>query len=450
MRRLIPNKIKIQAVLFLSGVFVFSQAVSLLIYEHNREHTILMTEASDLAARISGIVSLAQEFPSSERRKILASAETQFLSAFPIVTPFDPDSCSNNEFSQEMENQLRSAFNGMKDFQLQVCVRPLDGIASVVKKNPQDALDVVVVIHYPDQSSSMFHATLPVKNSLFSETVVFYLIVLLLVGLLLAWIVIVKLVSPIERLAKAAESIGRDINSSPMNEEGAEEIRVAARSFNQMQSQLKRLINSQTEMFAAISHDLKTSLTRLKLRVEQIENKHQQDGLNRVVSDMSNMIHSILDFIRGDYNREDSRNVEFRALVESLCYDLKDEGFPVNFDSKIDEQVLNCRPVALRRGIQNIIDNAIKYGEAANVVLTSDGSNIILEVTDNGPGIPVESLKDVVKPFYRQEKSRNKKTGGLGLGLAIAQNIIHSHGGQLILNNREGKGLSVRIMLSCN
>ncbi|NVJ60974.1 MAG: HAMP domain-containing protein [Gammaproteobacteria bacterium] len=448
MKGIIPNKIKTQAILFLCGVFVISQTVSLFIYEHNRNHTILMTEASDLAARISGIVSLAQEFPSSERRNILASAETQFLSMYPIVTPFEESSCTNNEFSKEMISELERAFLNMSKHQIRVCVRELDGLASVVKKDTQGALDVMVIIKFPDQTSSMFHAVLPIKNSLFNQTVVFYLLALVCVGLMLSWIFIIRLVSPIERFAQAAESMGRDINSEPMNEEeGAVEVRVAARSFNHMQERLIRQMKSQTEMFAAVSHDLKTSLTRLNLRVEQIENKEQQQGLFRVVSDMSQMIHSILDYLRGEHSNEASRRVEFRALVESLCDDLKDEGFAVTIDSDVDEQIIECRPVALRRGIQNVIDNAIKYGECAQITLNANDSNIVLDVCDIGPGIPEQNQKDVFKPFYRQEKSRNKKTGGLGLGLSITQNIIHSHGGQIELSNLSDGGLRVRIIL---
>ncbi len=444
---MVPNKIKIRAIIFLCGVFVLSQAISLFIYEHNRNHTILMTEANDLAERISGIVNLAQKFPSFERKKILAAAETQLLSMYPNVIPYESRSCMDNEFSKVMKMQFERANANMNMFDIDICVRELDTITRVLKKDHQGALDVIAAFEFPDKSTSTFHAVLPIKNSLFSETIMLYLLALLFVGLVLAWYYIVRLVSPIERLASAAEAIGIDINASPMNEEGSMEIRVAARSFNLMQLRLQRLIQSQTEMFAAISHDLKSSLTRLKLRVELLSNPREQKGINRVVDDMSQMVHSIVEFVRGCSSTEVSRKVEICALVESLCDDLKEEGFAVSFSSKVDSTVLYCRPVALRRGIQNIINNAIQYGHFAEVSIVDSDSILTINIKDGGPGIPEDNFDDVFKPFFRLEKSRNKKTGGLGLGLSITQNIVHLHGGKMVLCNDKDGGVNVKVQL---
>jgi signal transduction histidine kinase len=270
------------------------------------------------------------------------------------------------------------------------------------------------------------------------------------VALLLAWYLIQKTVAPIEKLANAANRIGLDINNPPLDESGAKEIAMAAKAFNTMQGRLANLLHSQSEMLAAISHDLRSAVTRLQLRADLLENEHDRSGMLKVVADMRKMIQSVLDFLRGQNPDEPMRNVNISALVESLCSDLADEGLPVTYEHDDNSINLTCRPTEIRRCLQNIIDNAIKYAGSAHLSISSANNCASIMVVDQGTGIPEEQLQAVMRPFKRLEQSRNHDTGGIGLGLSIAENIVKSHGGRLTLSNHADGGLLVDIQLPFN
>ncbi|MBC3765507.1 ATP-binding protein [Neptunicella marina] len=447
MTKFIPGNIKSRAILLLCGTFILAQFVSLLIYEKARDDTILMTEAHDLAERITGIVALAEKMPDANRREILQAAQTQFLSMYPAVRSTSEISCEQSTLAEEMLEDMHAVFSQLKDHQLDICIRQLSSLNMLPASDNNKGLDVIITIQFPDQSQSMFHAELPVKSTLFGDVVLFYILILTAIALLTAWYFIVRLLRPIETLASAAEEIGINIDAPPMQEKGAREIQIAARTFNTMQGRIQRLIHSQTEMLAAISHDLKSALTRLQLRCDLLNDDKEREGLTRVVDDMKQMVNSSIEFIRGNNSTEQYRNTNFTTLLDTLCQDLIDEGLPVIWHNHNNEIVLKCRPVAIRRGIHNIIDNAIKYGQQAQVSLSADDKQVKIRVQDKGNGIEPDKQDYVLMPFSRLDKSRNKKTGGLGLGLSITKNIVLAHGGQLTLQNAEQGGLLVTIVL---
>jgi signal transduction histidine kinase len=241
-----------------------------------------------------------------------------------------------------------------------------------------------------------------------------------------------------------------DINNPPLDESGAKEISMAAKAFNTMQARLANLLHSQSEMLSAISHDLRSAVTRLQLRADLLENEHERSGMLKVVTDMRQMIQSVLDFLRGQNPDEPMRNVNISALVESLCTDMADEGLPVTYQHDDNSINLTCRPTEIRRCLQNIIDNAIKYAGEAQLSILRNKNDTLIVIKDNGPGIPENQLHYVLQPFSRLEQSRNDDTGGIGLGLSIADNIVKSHGGILTLVNHPAGGLTVEIQLPLN
>jgi signal transduction histidine kinase len=251
---------------------------------------------------------------------------------------------------------------------------------------------------------------------------------------------------PLERFAQAAGRLGTDVNAPPMAEAGPSEILQAARAFNQMQERIQRLVDDRTRMLAAIAHDLRTVLTRLRLRAELIDDTEQQGKAIADLDAMATMLDETLAFARDDSAGETREDVDLAALVRSLCDDLADAGQPVHYLGP-DRLRFACRPVALRRALANLIDNAVKYGGVAEVGLQADRDTIRLTIEDRGAGIPAAAREQVFQPFFRLEPSRSRATGGTGLGLAVARTIVHRHGGEITLDDRPGGGLLVRVIL---
>jgi signal transduction histidine kinase len=213
-----------------------------------------------------------------------------------------------------------------------------------------------------------------------------------------------------------------------------------------MQTRLRNLIENRTRLLAALSHDLRTPLTLLRLRAETMDDAQERDKMLSTITEMDAMIGTTLKFARDETAMEAQRPTDLAALVQSIVDDMADAGMPVTMQPA-GPIVHECRPDALKRAIRNILDNAVKYGKTARAAIHSTASGIEITVDDEGPGIPEAELSRVFEPFYRLEESRNRETGGVGLGLAIAQSIVHAHGGELRLANRADAGVRASIKL---
>jgi signal transduction histidine kinase len=235
-------------------------------------------------------------------------------------------------------------------------------------------------------------------------------------------------------------------DTRPLPTKGPRELRVVINAFNRMQERLRRFNDDRVQMIAAMSHDLRTSLTRLELRLEVGDDREQHQKMSSEIGTMSAMIDSILAFARDDAKREPQSPVDPNALVEGVCEDASDTGGAVTYTGARGVTVRG-RLAALRRAISNLVDNAVKYGGAADVTVTSEAERIVIAVEDRGPGIPRSERQKVFEPFYRIEGSRNPATGGIGLGLSVARSIAREHGGDIVLAARKGGGLSARLEL---
>ena len=251
---------------------------------------------------------------------------------------------------------------------------------------------------------------------------------------------------PITRLAAAAERLGIDGDVSMLQETGAPEMRAAARAFNAMQLRLRRLIDDRTQMLAAISHDLKTPITRLRLRAEFIEEPGLQEKMLADLAEMEAIVASTLAFARSDARSEGSEAVDLADMLQSLAEARADSGALVGYEGPA-HLTIKARPVALRRALSNLIDNAIKYGSSAHIALRLDDRQAVVEIDDQGPGIADEQMELVFRPYYRLEGSRSRETGGVGLGLSIARAVIRAEGGEIVLTNRPEGGLRARVTL---
>jgi len=253
-------------------------------------------------------------------------------------------------------------------------------------------------------------------------------------------------VQPLRRLALQADALGRDLGGPPLQETGPMEVRRAAHAFNTMQSRLASYLEDRLRILAAVSHDLKTPITRLKLRAEMLQDETQREKFLRDLQDMETMISATLDFLRGEARKEASVQLDINALLSTLADDMEALGEHVEVQGEALEP-LQARPQALKRCLANLLENAVRYGGRAHVSVRDDPHELVLYIDDEGPGIPEEKLEQMFEPFRRGEGSRNRETGGVGLGLAIARNLARAHGGEVTLTNRPEGGLRVTVTL---
>ncbi len=276
------------------------------------------------------------------------------------------------------------------------------------------------------------------------------LILILLVLLSTALVALIAtrhLARPLQQFAEGARRFGVDFRAPPIEPIGPKEIRQAILAFNAMQAQLQHFIKDRTQMLAAISHDLRTPLTRMRLRGEFIDDPDQQQRLFRDVDEMQAMINSSLEFFRDDARLEQATQFDLAELLQTLIDDYRDQAIDIAFSGPA-HLVYFGRPLGLKRVVTNLLDNAIKYACEPAIELSGDDEQVTVVILDRGPGIPVESQEQVFVPFYRLEGSRNKNTGGVGLGLSAARAIVLEHGGSLTLSNRKIGGLQVNVVLA--
>lgn len=255
-----------------------------------------------------------------------------------------------------------------------------------------------------------------------------------------------RLVSPLSRFAAAVDRFGHDGDETPLKEEGPEELRQAARAFNRMQQRILRLIEDRTRMLMAISHDLRTPLTRLRLRLEEVDDEKSKQRMLDDIALMDGSIASAIAYVREGGATEAPEVVDLPSLVETVCNRFEDAGHPIAYDGPRHFAV-SCLPLALERGISNLIDNAVKYGTSVIVRLhIMRPDEVSIDVEDDGPGIPESEKRLVVEPFYRTDQAR-RSVGGFGLGLAIAHVVARHHGGTLTLHDRIPHGLCARLTI---
>ena len=308
---------------------------------------------------------------------------------------------------------------------------------------PIRLLDVAVTL--PDGAAVTFRTEMPRPSPGLPTGLLLELgmITLVLAGVL--YVMARTITRPLSKLATAAEAVGRGARQAPLPETGARELRNATRAFNTMQERLQRYMDSRTHFLAAMSHDLRTPLTRLKLRAEALDDPALRDRFNADLDEMNSMVRGALNLFKGVDHDEPLENVQIEAMLNDLRAELAEIGTAFTVSGMASP--LLVRPMALKRCLTNLVSNAAKYGGNAAVVLEDARAELTIRVQDEGPGIPADMLERVFEPFFRLESSRNADTGGVGLGLSIARDIAQSHGGSLVLANRMPRGLEAVLRL---
>jgi len=262
----------------------------------------------------------------------------------------------------------------------------------------------------------------------------------------LAYLVTRMTMRPLKQLAQAAKDLGNDINHPPPALTGASEIRQASAAFNAMQARIRQHIFQRTQMLAAITHDLQTPLTRLRLRLEKVADSDLHERLVGDLSAMQSMVKEGLDLARSMDSTEAMQALDLDSLLDSVCSDAADAGQNVTLEGHAGMALMG-RPIAMRRCLVNLIDNAVKYGQHAQVTVERLTGAARIRIRDGGPGIAPDQLAKVFEPFYRIETSRSRESGGTGLGLTIARNIAEQHGATVLLSNHVDGGLEVTLVV---
>ena len=310
---------------------------------------------------------------------------------------------------------------------------------------------LLIAMQLPDDRWLTAHITPPPSRPWHSQRFVAAFLAMTATAALLAWWAVRRLTAPLRTLAQAAERLGRDVHAPPLPEGGPTETATAAAAFNTMAGRIRRFIDDRTFILAAIGHDLRTPITRLKLRAEWMDDDEQRRKMLADLDELEAMVAAALAFGRDVAGSEPPSRVDLPALIRTVLDEASDAkpGSNAQFTYTGPETLpVLARPVALKRALANLVANALAYGGTARVTLDSAPHGILaIHVDDDGPGIPPADIDRVFEPFQRLEASRNRETGGSGLGLPIARNILRAHGGDVTLANRTPGGLRATITL---
>jgi signal transduction histidine kinase len=444
--------------LFAATVAVVATALLVLLTLVLRERRELAFAESGSSAAAASIVEVSQQLATlspEQRDSMLEQLRAEHRPRRPHDHPHEDFIVAQRAFASEVQKELGAKFA--------VAARPARmGHRRVVmlgnaeppprggeqgggRPPPPDRMfDLVVTL--PDGDRVAFRTFSPRGTPPFPRHFIFELgFLTVLLGIVL-YAMTRTITRPLGDLAKAADAVGRGTAVQPLQERGARELKRATRAFNAMQERLNRYLDSRTRVLAAMSHDLRTPITRLRLRVESIEDEALRTRCVEDLDEMTRMVRGALSVFRGLNDEEPAVAVDVDALLQELQRQFGEINASVAIEGHAAAPFVG-KPLALKRCLGNLVNNALQYGEHATVAVMDSDEELTIRVLDDGPGIPQAELERVFEPFYRLESSRNRETGGTGLGLSIARDVAQAHGGSLKLANRSGGGLEARLVL---
>jgi len=457
MMKLLPQSLFGQTLVVLLAGLVVSHLIGAWVYTADREQAVRAVGGMAAAQRIANITQLMSEAPADWRDRLVTAVSDPTFRVTLSTAPLLPSTVADqNNAAIAIGNVLAEE---LKSWAQQIRVRlPGSDAAAPMMPGPHVMMmdggmhvmgswrDLQVSVLLNDGQWLSFATMVPKTGPAVSWQFIVSMALMGLVVLVVSIWAIGRVTAPLAAFAQAATALGKNLKAEPLQESGTREVRQATRAFNDMQTRLIRLIEGRTRMLAAISHDLRTPLTLLRLRVESAPECEDREKMLATINEMNGMIGSVLDLARSNASLENRRPMDLTALVESIVDDMKDAGFPVTMQPS-SGVIYECYGAALKRAVTNLIDNAVKYGRTARVAICEVPTLLKIIVEDEGPGIPEHELGRVTEPFYRVEESRSRESGGAGLGLAIAVSVIEAHGGELKLANRREGGLRAEVRL---
>jgi signal transduction histidine kinase len=443
---------------------LISQAVGLVLIAREREGFVLQGSVREWTRRISETTLMLQPMSPAERAAAVSGLEAPHGRVHPnpgarqrgardqprgfLRVPLPSD------FERTLREQLRAALGSGYDVDVAATADPAPPAIPVpvpffeareLAAHQDTVLRYDVTVRFLDGDTAVFRVTRMPEGAWLPRSLFVNLTLLVLILVLALYVAARSITRPLSDLARAADSIGRDARPAQLKERGARELQHAARAFNTMQDRLHRYLDSRSRVLAAMSHDLKTPLTRLRLQVETLVDPPLQERIGRELDEMESMVHEALALFRGLDDGEAPVPVDLDALLATVREEFTGMGSAVTVTGSAREPFVG-KPQALKRCVTNLVANAIKFGSRADIVL-ADGPQLTIRVRDQGPGVPAAELERVFEPFYRVESSRNRDSGGTGLGLAIARDVAQAHGGSLTLHNLSGGGLEALLTL---
>jgi two-component system osmolarity sensor histidine kinase EnvZ len=438
LERMLPRSLLGRSILIIVTPIVLLQVISAWVFYDSHWNTVTKRLAQSVAGEIGAVTRLMPRIgtaPSDSEVAINTLFETarddlELELDFKLgeILPNDPTIMRQNL----VDRQLAKALEDRVERPFIIDSRSLEKYIEIHVQLADGVLHVVVL-----------------RRRLFSSTT--YVFLLWMVGTSLALLAVATLfmrnqVKPIKRLAQAADDFGKGREVEDFRAEGATEVALAGQAFNQMRNRIRRQIGQRTEMLAGVSHDLRTPLTRMKLQLAMMGDGGDIGDLKKDVADMERMIGAYLAFARGE-GMEQPAPTDLAEVVADVAGDARRQGAKIDLTLPERSVVVPLRRDAFRRALDNVIGNAHRYAGTIAVTMALRPRHVEVMVDDDGPGIPAEAREDVFKPFFRLEQSRNQATGGTGLGLTIARDIIRGHGGDLVLSDAPGGGLRAVLRL---
>ncbi|MCV3243444.1 ATP-binding protein [Mesorhizobium sp. ZC-5] len=444
MRRLLPSTLAGQLGTLLIIGIIAAHLFSLAILSSESTDLLRAADRSQAVDRIGSLVKILELTPKDLRGELVQSTSSRDHQ-FKVTLHVQPDSEMSEpetQLAQEMRMLLAPREGGVSINLLENEERRSFGWAYLYGEAPTE-LHISVQLSDGSWLSSI-SALQPSNRRLWR-----WLIPMAASGILVLIVVAIvvhRITRPLSELAHAAERIGRGEDVHRLRAKGPVEVRDTMTAFNIMQQRLTQFVRDRTQMLAAVSHDIRTPLTSLRLRVEMVDDGELRTAMVRTIDEMRQMIEATLNFARDDANDEEARSVDLVALLEAAADDLAANGHQISVPVS-DRVPIRCHPLQLKRAVTNLLDNALRYGGGAEIGVNVVEDIIIITIDDNGPGIAESELTAVFDPFVRLDNSRSTETGGVGLGLATARSIVKSHGGDLTLLNRPIGGLRAQIRL---
>lgn len=442
--KLLPRSLFSRLVIvFLVGLIV-AQGVSLAIVLQDRGEFLSRSSGVQSVRRIADTVILFDTVSVSERDrlvKLLSSPAMRIVISSDL--PRQQNQRANDSPQAAMFTSILQRMLGRNREMRLIVLEPQESASQVRHRNRLYA-SVIAQIRLEDGNWAIFDSQLQPEAWTWPYRALMSALVLIAAVILLAVFGVRWVTRPLKNFALAATELGKNINRPPLEETGPQEVVQAARALNGMQARLSRYLHDRTRILAAMSHDLKTPITRMRLRAELLDDEPIREKFTRDLTELEAMVTGTLDYMRGIETSEPTQPLDINALLESLQDDAQELGQSIEI---IGSAVMpfSCRPQAIKRCLSNLLENAIKYGGAAQVRVIQLPGSLHLVISDQGPGVPVEELERLFDPFYRLESSRNRDHGGTGLGLTIARSIAEQHGGTLILKNGVKNGLECHL-----
>lgn len=460
-----PQKLASQLILLLLIAIVVVQAVSIFMFHDERRIALVALARDSILSRAISTAGLLEETPASLHARILEANSTRYVAFWTGDVPLAPEP-GKSRFEQRVQHYAAKRLGAKQTIHINLHSDEKRGPSwrdrtkaereswRMIPKSERPRHwkrimnkpeDLSVSIQLADGSwLNMATSYRPPPGAFVPLVVQISLMALAIIGIVA--FAVRRVTRPLLNLSEAANRLGRGEDVDELPATGPKEVRAVTQAFNDMQERLTRFVRDRTRMLAAISHDLRTPITSLRLRAEFIDDDENREKMIETLDDIAAMAEAALRFAKDDARQEAAEQADLGAMLQSIADDQQDMGHACQAD--IDERIiLTCRPLSLKRAFRNLIENGIRYGEAVAVTAERQDGDVLIRIRDQGPGIPEDKLQDVFEPFVRLEESRSEETGGIGLGLAIARSIIHAHGGTINLKNAVGGGLLVEIRL---